>query len=483
MIQVVILAGGKGTRLKSVSGDLPKPLVPVGGRAILDWQLLHLAACGVTDVLLLTGHGATQIAQFCGDGSRWGLSIQTLVEEQPAGTAGALLTARDHLHPEFVLLSGDMVFDFDLARMLERHRQSGAAVTLLVHPNDHPHDSDLVEADARGRVVAFHAYPHPCDACLPNLVNAGIQIIKRHVLDGGWGRESFSLSAASSHPIRQCGLPPTRKKTPDPLDSNEPPAAQGPLDLGKHLFPQLLRQGVYLHAYRSPEYVKDAGTPQRIVQVERDLASGRVGRMSLRTPSPAVFLDRDGTLNEEVHFLSRADQMRLLPGVAQAVARLNASDYRTVVVTNQPVIARGDCDEAELQQIHNRLETLLGNEGAYLDAIYYCPHGPEAGHPGERAELKIACECRKPGIGMIQQAARELNLDLSRSWMIGDKTADVLAAQRAGMRSVLVGTGYAGRDGKYLVQPDFECRDLAEAVDLILCRRTHRAAVAEVAPV
>jgi histidinol-phosphate phosphatase family protein len=278
-------------------------------------------------------------------------------------------------------------------------------------------------------------------------------------------------------------LPPTRKKTPDPLDSNEPPAAQGPLDLGKHLFPQLLRRGVYLHAYRSPEYVKDAGTPQRIVQVERDLASGRVGRMSLRTPSPAVFLDRDGTLNEEVHFLSRADQMRLLPGVAEAVARLNASDYRTVVVTNQPVIARGDCDEAELQQIHNRLETLLGNEGAYLDAIYYCPHGPEAGHPGERAELKIACECRKPGIGMIQQAARELNLDLSRSWMIGDKTADVLAAQRAGMRSVLVGTGYAGRDGKYLVQADFECRDLAEAVDLILCRRTHRAAVAEVAAV
>jgi len=225
-----------------------------------------------------------------------------------------------------------------------------------------------------------------------------------------------------------------------------------------------------LMGYRSPEYVKDAGTPERLKRVALDLLSGRVAGCSLRNPAPAVFLDRDGTLIEERGHIRRPEDIALLPGIGEALAELNASIYRTVLVTNQPVIARGECDEKGLRQIHNRMDTLLGEKGAYLDALYYCPHHPDSGFPGERAELKVACECRKPNVGLIRQAVQDLNLNLKDSWMVGDTTTDLMTARRVGARSILVHTGEAGRDGKWNCSPDFECPSLVEAVDLIIRR-------------
>lgn len=431
-MQVVILAGGMGTRLRTVTGgDLPKPLVQLNGRPLLDYHLSQVAQAGIRDVVLLTGHGGEQIAAFCGDGSRWGLTVRCIQETAAAGTAGAVLQAAEHLQPRFLVIYGDTVFDFDMDRMAAYHDGHSADATLFLHPNDHPHDSDLVEVDGKDRVLRFHPYPHPPDANLPNLVNAGIYILERSVLS------------------KLHGLP-------------------AKPDFGKHVFPLLLEQGAHLVGYRSPEYVKDAGTPERLKKTAQDLLSGRVATCSLRHAAPAVLLDRDGTLLVEDGYIRRPEQVALLPGIGKALARLNQSEYRTALITNQPVIARGECDEAGLRQIHNRMETLLGAEGAYLDALYYCPHHPDAGFPGERAELKIACDCRKPDTGLIQQAQRDLNLDLANSWMVGDTTTDVLTAKRAGVRSILVHTGEAGRDGKWPCLPDFECPSLVEAVDLIM---------------
>jgi histidinol-phosphate phosphatase family protein len=132
------------------------------------------------------------------------------------------------------------------------------------------------------------------------------------------------------------------------------------------------------------------------------------------------------------------------------------------------VIAKGFCDAAELQKIHNKLETLLGREHAFIDRIYFCPHHPEKGFPGERSELKIACDCRKPKIGMIEKAVTELNIDLTQSWLIGDTTTDLQTAKNAGLKSVLVRTGSAGRDGKFSAPPDFTADNLLDAVRLLL---------------
>ncbi len=431
--QAVILAGGMGTRLKAVTGDLPKPLALADGKPLLERQLELLAAAGVEDVCVLCSYRAEAIRDFCGDGARWGLKVACIEEERARGTAGAVIDALPHLLDSFFVLYGDTVLDVDLAAMARAHLAAQPDATLLVHPNDHPADSDIVEVDAEGLVLAIHGYPHPPGKDLPNLVNAGLYILEKHALRG------------------LDGLP------------DKP-------DFGKHVFARMVDRGMRLLGYRSPEYIKDAGTPERLEKTTKDLRSGRVAALSLRTPSPAVFIDRDGVINEEVSYISRPDQVALIEGVAEALRDLNRSHYRTVIITNQPVIARGEATEADISQVHNRLDTLLGAQGAYVDALYLCPHHPDKGFAGERAELKIACDCRKPARGMIDRAAADLNIDIAASWYIGDMTTDIELARRCGMRSVLVETGYGGRDGKYDAQPTHVAASLREAVAFILER-------------
>jgi D,D-heptose 1,7-bisphosphate phosphatase len=208
-------------------------------------------------------------------------------------------------------------------------------------------------------------------------------------------------------------------------------------------------------------------TPECHARIRAEHVSHLSERQSTGDSRTAVFLDRDGTLNVEVNRLRSVDQLELIPGAADAVRSLNRAGFLAVVVTNQAAIARGDCSEADLEQIHDKLESLLGEHGAYLDAIYYCPHHPDRGSPGERAELKIECDCRKPGTAMIERAASDFPILMEESWMIGDTTVDLQTAQNARIRSILVRTGYAGRDQRWSARPDFEFSDLKEAVEFV----------------
>ena len=430
-MQAVILAGGKGTRLRQQLGDLPKPMVDIGGLPLIEHQLLLARRHGFDDFILLLGYGHEFITRWAGDGAQWRVRIRSIVEPAPLGSAGSVLAALPDLDPRFLVMYGDTMLNVDLARFWRAHRESRADVSLLVHPNDHPLDSDLVEADESGRIVSLHPYPHAPGRDYENLVNAALYIVNRDALER---------------------LPPS----------------SGAVDFGKHIFPSMLAGGALLYAYRSPEYIKDAGTPERLDSVRADFAGGRIAQGSFETAAAAVFLDRDGTINYEVDRVKTPDELRLLEGAAQAIRRINRSGRRVVIVSNQPVIARGDCTEAELRAIHNRMETLLGREGAYVDAIYYCPHHPDAGFSGERPELKIRCNCRKPATGLVEQACREMNLDLSRSWLVGDSTVDIMTARSAGVRSILVQTGYGGRDARYRVDPDRVAGDLGEAAGIIM---------------
>ena len=218
-------------------------------------------------------------------------------------------------------------------------------------------------------------------------------------------------------------------------------------DIAKHLFPALLAKVERLHGYRSRGIHQRRGNAGAVRQeCGADYESGRVASASFDAALPAIFLDRDGTLNRESGWLNTPEKLELLPGAAEAVRAINRSGRLAVVITNQPVVARGECSEAGLRQIHNRLEWLLGESHAYLDAIYYCPHHPDSGYPGERTDLKIACQCRKPATGLFEAATRDLNIDIGRSWMIGDSTADIQAARNFGVRSVLVSGSVTIRD-------------------------------------
>jgi D,D-heptose 1,7-bisphosphate phosphatase len=433
MKQLVILAGGQGTRLKDRLGDLPKPMIPIAGRPLLQHQVELARAHGFSEVLLFVHYRAELIQEHFGDGSQWGLQIRYVVEKEPLGTAGATLAGLDQLAGRFAVMYGDTMVNVDLTRFWNAHEKAGADATLFLHPNNHPFDSDLVETNADNRVTAFHNRPHPTDKFFQNLVNAGLYIVEKRVLE------------------------PWRGKTKS-------------IDFGKDLFPAMLKRGAKLFGYNSPEFIKDIGTPERYDHVCAQYASGIIQRSTLAAPQRAVFLDRDGTLVKEVSAqgLSSIGQLELLPGVTEAIHELNHAGLRAVLITNQPVVAKGFCTEADLRQIHNKLETLLGREHAFLDRIYYCPHHPEKGFHGERADLKIECDCRKPKPGMIFQAQRELNIDLAQSWFIGDTTTDVQTARHAGVGSILVRTGYGGADKKHEATADFTFGTLNEAVRSIV---------------
>lgn len=397
-MKIVVLAGGKGTRLGLP--DLPKPMAPVAGRPLLERIVDVGKATGFDDFLFLNGHLGEKIEAHFGDGSDFGVRIAHFREPAPLGTAGAVRAARAALTETFILIYGDILLDVDLAHFVDFHRAHGGIASLFVHPNDHPHDSDLVETGAGERITRFLPKPHEPGALLPNLVSAALYVMEPeaidHVPDGAW-------------------------------------------DWGRDIFPAMVDAGLPLCAYRSVEYAKDMGTPERLEKGERDIRSGKVERLSRRTARPAVFLDRDGVLNVERNGVHRPQDLQLLHGAAEAVAALNKAGVPAICVTNQPDIAKGFFTEDDLRRVFAALDTALADEGgAYLDDIFFCPHHPDRGWEGEVAALKIACDCRKPEPGMLRAAAALHNIDLARSWMIGDRATDIAAARAVGARAVLL---------------------------------------------
>jgi histidinol-phosphate phosphatase family protein len=432
MKQAVILAGGKGTRLRERLGDLPKPLIDIVGIPLLERQILLLKKYHFQEILILVNYASEKIIEFCNSKNNWGLKINCIDDGQPLGTAGATLKIFDLLEHEFLVMYGDTMLEVDLDKFHEYHLSNHETVaTLFLHPNDHPQDSDIVEIDDSGNILHFHNYPHEQGKYFPNLVNAALYWIKKDGI-AKWRNNQVQI------------------------------------DFAKDLFPLMLSNGLCLRGYNSIEYIKDTGTPRRLDKVCEDFISGKISKYSLHNKQKAVFIDRDGTLNKEVDQLNHPNQLELIPGSDIAIKNLNKSEYINCIITNQPVIARGECTVSVLKTIHNKMETLLGENGAYINRIYYCPHHPDSGFEGEIKHFKINCSCRKPSIGMIQSAVKDLNIDLNDSWFIGDTTTDILTAKRAGLKSILVETGYAGLDYKYWVLPDFIVPNLERAVNFIL---------------
>lgn len=417
-MKVVIMAGGKGTRIASVKSDVPKPMIPICGKPILEWQIENLKACGLTDITLVVGYLGNVIHEYFGDGSKFGVSIDYFVEDAPLGTAGALFKMPE-LTEDFLLMCGDVILDVDFNRFIAFHKKNNAWASLMAHPNGHPYDSSLLVTEilppqvSGGNPVDTHRviqWMNKEDERLyyKNRVNAGVEIISPEL-----------LKETMKHFV------PRHPETPDKID------------LDRDVLKPNIKSG-RIYAYDTPEYIKDMGTPDRFYEVEEDIKSGKVKARNLKNKQKAVFLDRDGTINKYVGFLTKPEHFELIPGVAEAIKKINKSGYLAIVVTNQPVIARGDCTWDELQDIHNKMETELGKEGAFVDAIYICPHHKDKGFEGERPEYKFDCECRKPKPGLLLQAARDFNIDLSQSIMIGDSVNDLKAGNNAGCSSSLL---------------------------------------------
>lgn len=395
-MKVVIMAGGKGTRITSVASDIPKPMILIEGKPVLEHEIECLRKQGFTDLILTVSHLGNIIMDYFGDGSKFGVHIEYYFEKEPLGNAGALFKIKDQLTDDFLLLNADAMFDVDFNRFVAYHKQHNGLVTLFTHPNSHPYDSGLIVSNASCQVEQWLAKEDVRPTYYKNRINAGLHVINKEVLN-----QTIN----------------TKK-----------------IDLDRQLLKPLAGTGK-MYCYDSPEYVKDMGTPERYYAVCADFKEGRVHAKNLSQKQKAIFLDRDGVINKYVGFLRDIHQFELLPNVSKAIKKINNSGYLAIVVTNQPVIARGEVTREELNEIHNKMETFLGQEGAYLDGIYYCPHHPHKGYAREIVELKIDCDCRKPKPGMLIQASKDFNINLNQSWMIGDSDNDILAGENAGCKT------------------------------------------------
>lgn len=414
-MKTVIMAGGKGTRISSVASDIPKPMIRIGNMPVLEHEIMCLRDQGFSDFIITVSHLGHIIMDYFGDGRKvspatgepFDVHIDYYIEEQPLGNAGALFQMKDKLTEDFLLLNADAMFDIDFNRFVAYHKQKGGLVTLFTHPNSHPYDSGLIISDEDGAVKQWLTKEEDRPKYYRNRVNAGLHIISPRVL--------------------ACEIMTSK------------------IDLDRQILKPLAGTGK-MYVYDSPEYVKDMGTPERYKAVCNDFENGTVQAKNLRRKQRAIFLDRDGTINKYVAFLRNIDDFDLIDGVSDAIRAINNSGYLAIVVTNQPVIARGEMTFGELDEIHNKMETLLGYDGAYLDGIYFCPHHPHKGYDGEVPELKIDCDCRKPKPGMLLQAAEDFNIDLSLSWMIGDSENDILAGKAAGCKTGLIGIEQYGQN-------------------------------------
>ncbi len=426
-MQAVILAGGKGTRLKHITAEVPKPMVEIGGVAIIEHQIKLLVAHQITDILVIVNHLKKPLIDYVGNGNQLGANVSYYEEEIPLGTSGAFPLFKDQLGDTFLVLYGDVMMDMDLNRLIAFHQQKKADATLVVHPNDHPQDSDLVEMDADGQIIAFHSKPHEPDRYYKNMVNAGAYVFTKKAID------------------------------------TLPGAVKG--DFGKDIFPEWIKT-LKVFGYNTPEYLKDMGTLDRLAKVNEDLASGKIARKNLKHKQKAIFLDRDGVLNKDHHLIHKPENLELYPFTAEAIKKINQSDYLSIVVTNQSVVARNLCTIEELEYIHKKLDTELGEEGAKLDELYYCPYHPDKGYPEENPAYKMEHPWRKPSPGMLLQAAEDFNIDLSQSYMIGDRETDVIAGKAAGCTTIAVRTGQGYK--KAATKPDYIFADVKAAVDFIV---------------
>lgn len=396
-LKAVILAGGYGTRMKERCRSLPKPMISVCGKPILQHQIETLRSEGIHDFIIVTHYLSEVIKEYFKDGSDFGVNIEYFVEETPQGTAGSLSDL--HLTEDFLLCNGDLIFNISLSRMIEFHREKNALITLLTHPSSHPCDSTTLIADSDGRVVSL-LFKNQKTKYYPTLCNSGIHIVSPEIFE----------------------------MTDIPEKANFDKDIVEPCIKSKRVF-----------SYKSPEYVFDVGNEERLQKAEADIISGAVKNRRFDVLHKAVFLDRDGTVNKYKGYITEPEQIELIDGVADAISNFHAHNYLVIIITNQPVIARGDCTFEQLDNIHYRLEELLAEKGTYIDGLYYCPHHPDSGFPNEIKELKIKCDCRKPNTGLIRRAKEDFNIDLSMSYMVGDSDIDILAAKKSGCIPVFIG--------------------------------------------
>jgi len=419
-ITAYILAGGFGTRLRQVVSDRPKVLAQVLGRPFVFHILDRLARAGLRRAVFCTGYMAQMLERVVGPHYR-GMALFYSAEDNPLGTAGALRLALERHPSQLALaLNGDSILSADLAPYLDWFGQNTFTASLLLARVEDKSRYGSVSMDALGRVLGFEEKGQGG----PGLINAGVYMLRGDAL------KAIAPGQAAS--------------------------------LEQDVFPRQAESGS-LGAFVSKGRFLDIGLPETYAQAGRFLAGLEAAASKGRA---AVFLDRDGTVIVERHYLSDPDGVELLPGATEGLRRMQALGLPLILVTNQSGVGRGYFGPDAVERVHGRLLDLLEAQGIHLTGMYSCPHAPDED-----------CDCRKPLPGLIRNAAEELGLDTVRSFVIGDKPCDVNLGLVVNACSILVRTGYGSKHTLNRdCAPDAIVDDLGGAADVI--ERTLRRGVA-----
>ena len=419
-MEIAVLIGGKGSRVKKISKNIPKPFLKIGDKQIIEHQVGQLTRLK-KKIILISNSKYSKFHKILI--KKYGhINFKVIEESKPLGTGGCLKSLQNYKSKDFLIVFGDLIFNIDFKKFFLFHKRKKSDLTLLVHPNDHPFDSDLLKINNNNQLTHFYKKPHKRKD-IGNLSLSGILIINRKILN-------YIKSATFQ-------------------------------DFSKEIIPKLLKKKIKIFAYNTREYVKDVGTPERIELVKKQIKTRKFINGNINKKLPAVFLDRDGVINKEISGKHYQDPLKIINGAVSAIKKINSRGYLAVVITNQPAIAKGIITIAQLEKDHNKLEYFIGSKGAYLDRIYYCPYHPEKGFKGEIKKFKRKSKLRKPDNGMLLKAIKELNIDVKNSFMIGDSLVDFQAAKKTKVKFLLVGKKFKLEKGK-------NHKNLLEAVNSIM---------------
>ncbi|MCR5591071.1 MAG: HAD-IIIA family hydrolase [Lachnospiraceae bacterium] len=429
-VQVVVLMGGLGTRLKDITKECPKSLVDVCGRPFFDHQLELLTAWGFRKFVFLIGYRADMIEEHYGDGSTYGITINYSYDgEKLLGTGGAVRRAMDLLEDDFLLMYGDSFMDIDYAETLyryERGKAEGAKALMTVLRNANRFDKSNVVMD--GDRIALYDKHNPTQEM--DHIDYGVCMYEKQLFESYAEDEAFDI-AEIQHELSVKG--------------------------------QMVAQKVTKRFY-------EIGSPGSLAEFSEYV------RKRFDESHPAVFVDRDGVINEivwnddieQLDSPMKVSQLKLLPDVAEAIKTIKEKGYYVFVVTNQPGAAKGKTDLKTLYDINTHMIDLLEDQGAEIDDLFMCPHYPREFPQTKEKFLIKKCGCRKPEPGLIYRAMRKYNIDLSESYMIGDSCSDVLAGAAVGLSTVFIGEvkcDLCKRLGD--ISADYIARDLKEAAEII----------------
>ena len=415
-ITAVVLVGGLGTRLRPLTLHVPKPLIRVSGKPFLGYLLSKLRSMGIGRCILLTGYKHSKVKEYCGSGKKWGLSVRYSKEGEPLGTGGAIYNARRQIDSTSLVLNGDSWLDISLAPFAAFHRKSGAWATIFSMRGDLAARGAIVQGKG-GRVRQFLEKQKGGRG----IFNTGAYLIEPAALEFLEGE------------VRAGRLQPK-------------------FSMERDGFP-LIAKKRKLYSYVGKGDFLDIGTFSSLVGAHRILPAHEGAGARKR----AVFLDRDGVINRHSHdYVRHPDDFEFEYGAIDGMKQLSKLGMPIIIATNQSMIGRGLSTPTDLKRIHNKMLAAFKKHKVKITDICICPHRPDEG-----------CNCRKPKIGMLIAAQEKHNLDLAKSFVVGDTTGDILMGKTAGCTTILVKTGFGGKDGKHKAKPDYSCKDLPAAAKII----------------